>query len=153
MAEDSVQVPIHQVSAVPFRHVDAGLEICLITSIKKGRWGFPKGIIDPGETYVETALKEALEEAGLHGRIIPPPVGSYEYAKWGTTLDVIVVLMQVTQCDDEWDESELRQRRWVTPNGVRQLVARPEVIPTMKAALLRLESPGGVTSEIGGDSG
>jgi 8-oxo-dGTP pyrophosphatase MutT (NUDIX family) len=139
MEQMDVRRPIPQASAVPFRHTSRGLEICLITSIKRGRWGFPKGIIDPGETYVEAALKEAREEAGLHGRILTPPVGSYAYAKWGTTLDVTVVLMQVTQCDDQWDESEVRRRRWVTPNGARQLVARPEVIPSLEAALQRLE--------------
>lgn len=130
--------PILQVSAIPYRHDAGRLQLCLITSIKKGRWGFPKGIIDPGETYVETALKEAHEEAGLHGRIVDEPVGSYRYFKWGTSLDVTVVLMEVTHCDDEWDEAELRQRRWVGPKLARKLVARAEVKPLLDAALERL---------------
>ena len=50
-------------------------EFCLITSLRKGRWGFPKGITDPGETHVETALKEADEEAGLRGRIVGDSLG------------------------------------------------------------------------------
>lgn len=130
--------PIEQVSAIPFRRTDNGLEICLITSIKKGRWGLPKGIIDPGETYVETALKEAHEEAGLHGQILREPVGTYQYAKWGTTLHVTVVLMDVSRCDDQWDESELRQRRWVAAEEACRLVSRPQVRRVLRAGLSRL---------------
>ena len=76
---------IQQASAIPYRRRDGCVEFCLITTIKRRRWAFPKGIIDPGETPVETALKEAEEEAGLHGRVDDEPLGRYKYAKWGTT--------------------------------------------------------------------
>jgi len=153
MTEGLSREPIQQVSAIPYRRVDNCLGLCLITSIKKGRWGFPKGIIDPGETYVETALKEAHEEAGLHGRIMKDVVGTYEYAKWRTTLTVTVVLMEVSRCDEKWDESEVRQRRWVTPDVARQLVPRPELRHVLEAALARLESQGDLTPRTGGDTG
>jgi 8-oxo-dGTP pyrophosphatase MutT (NUDIX family) len=152
MTEISFRPPIQQVSAIPYRCAKDGAEVCLITSIKKGRWGFPKGIIDPGETYVQTALKEAHEEAGLHGRILDDPVGVYEYAKWGTTLSVTVVLMEVTQCDDDWEESEMRQRRWVTPDVARQLVARRDVQRLFELALTRLQQRGKLTPETGADT-
>ena len=42
--------PLLQAAALPFRFRNGQLELCLITSISKGRWGIPKGIIDPGET-------------------------------------------------------------------------------------------------------
>src|SRR5262245_1798891 len=84
----SASPPIAQACAIPYRLVEGRLEFCLITSISKGHWGFPKGIIDPGETPMETALKEAHEEAGLSGRIVGPLLGSYSYEKWDTTLHV-----------------------------------------------------------------
>lgn len=65
---------IDQACAIPFRSVARQLEFCLITS-SSGRWLFPKGFIDPGETFVEAALKEAAEEAGVHGRVLGDPVG------------------------------------------------------------------------------
>jgi len=34
----------------------------------KGVWALPKGQIDPGETGEQTALREAAEETGAHGR-------------------------------------------------------------------------------------
>ena len=77
---------IHQVCVIPFRRQDDQLQFCLITSLKKQRWIFPKGIIDPGETYRESALKEALEEAGLRGQIVGEPLGHFFDAKWGARL-------------------------------------------------------------------
>ena len=57
--------PIHQAAAVPYRLRNGSAEFCLITTIRKGLWGIPKGIIDPGETAEQTALKEAEEEASI----------------------------------------------------------------------------------------
>jgi 8-oxo-dGTP diphosphatase len=35
-----------------------------------GTWALPKGNIDPGERPEETAVREALEETGVHGRLV-----------------------------------------------------------------------------------
>jgi 8-oxo-dGTP pyrophosphatase MutT (NUDIX family) len=128
-------MPIHQASAIPFRRVDDRLEVCLITSLKRKRWMFPKGIIDPGETYVETALKEAHEEAGLRGRIVGEPLGAYEYSKWGTTLEVTVVLMEVSHSDNHWPESSLRQRRWLPANEAIEILSKEELRTFLRRAI------------------
>lgn len=103
---------------------------------------FPKGIIDPGETYVETALKESHEEAGLRGRIVGEPVGTYEYFKWDTTLEVTVVLMEVLHCDDDWAESTQRQRRWVPVDEAIDMLSKDELKNLLKLAIARLDPPG-----------
>ena len=36
----------------------------------EGMWVLPKGLIDPGETPAETALREGHEETGVHGRLV-----------------------------------------------------------------------------------
>ena len=111
------------------------MEFCLITSIRKKHWGFPKGIVDPGETIRETALKEAHEEAGLSGEIIGEPIGSYRYAKWETSLNVVAVLMRVTDCTDRWEEDDVRERRWASPSEARQMVARDELRDLIDSAV------------------
>jgi len=35
----------------------------------QGVWALPKGLIDPGETGAETAVREVAEETGLTGRL------------------------------------------------------------------------------------
>lgn len=132
--------PIQQACAIPYRCRDGQAEFCLITSIRKGTWGFPKGIIDPGETPEKTALKEAEEEAGLHGRIVGKPLGQYQYRKWGTLLCVDVYLMQVTSEDDDWDEADLRKRAWCAADEARAAIHRQDLRELLEAALVSIES-------------
>jgi len=61
-SQSSARRRIAQACVIPFRRDGDEIVFCLITSLKKKRWIFPKGIIDPGETPEETALKEALEK-------------------------------------------------------------------------------------------
>jgi phosphohistidine phosphatase len=130
--------PLKQASAIPYRFRDGQPEFCLITSVSKGKWGFPKGIIDPGETAEQTAVKEAEEEAGVRGRIVGEPIGQYRYHKWGTTLLVSVYLMEVTEVDDDWEEAELRTRVWRGAEDTRAAVSRAELLPLLDAALERI---------------
>ena len=95
-----MDLPSRQAAAIPFRRQDGQALFCLITTADGSRWGIPKGMIDAGDTPVQTALKEAHEEAGLHGRVLGDPVGRYLYPKWGRTFTVDVFLMEVTGVDD-----------------------------------------------------
>ena len=127
-----------QASAVPYRIRRGRLEFCLITSTGKRRWCFPKGLIDPGETAIETALKEAEEEAGLHGEICGQPLGNYKYNKWGRSLKVVVMLMRVSDAADLWQESQLRDRQWVDSKRAARLLDRPQLQQFLEAAAERL---------------
>ena len=121
---DTANEPIPQVCIVPFRGQQEQLEVCLITSISKGRWIFPKGIIDAGETREEAALKEAWEEAGLRGQIVGEPLGRYEDFKWGRPLDVAVVMMEVADWEDRWPEADVRERQWATADDAASLLSK-----------------------------
>src|SRR4029453_3035701 len=99
-----------QAGVIPFRRKKGTLEVCLIRNKGGKKWKIPKGFIDPGETPEQAALKEAWEEAGLKGRLIGEPIGSYEYDKWGYELTVAVYLMEVTDAEDEWEEKRFRER-------------------------------------------
>ena len=126
-----------QACAIPYRRRAGQLEFCLITS-SSGRWGFPKGFIDRGETVRQAALKEAFEEAGLHGRIQGKPLGSYPLERNGTTLPVTVVLMKVTRCDEHWEEEDRRERQWVAAADVASWIAQPGQRDLLALALEQL---------------
>lgn len=128
------QETVQQACAIPYRKSDGQLEFCLITS-SSGRWGFPKGFVDPGETIAQAALKEAFEEAGLHGRIKGKPLGSYPLEKSGETVPVTVVLMKVSRCDEHWEEEDRRQRQWVASDDAASLIAQPEQCEMLELAL------------------
>lgn len=133
---------LQQATAVPFRWRNGKLEFCLITTTQEAHWAFPKGMIDPGETSGETALKEAHEEAGLDGAIVGQPLGMYHYAKWGKELQVTVLLMRVTKAADHWDEADLRQRRWAAPDEARRLIDRAELRQLLDVAVERIRQNG-----------
>jgi len=51
------------------------LRFVVVTSRRTGRWVFPKGGVDPGMTAPEAARREALEEAGVIGRVADRAIG------------------------------------------------------------------------------
>lgn len=124
-----------QSAAVPLRGEAEHLEVCLVTT-RKGRWIVPKGIIDPGWETLESAAREAWEEAGVLGRISARPLGRYEYEKWGGVCSVQVFVLRVDSQSAEWPDSSFRAREWVPvaeavdrvgPGGLREcLLALPE---------------------------
>ncbi len=73
----------------------------------------PKGIVEPDLSPSVSAAKEALEEAGLEGKVSAMPIGSYQYDKWGGTCKVEVYTMHVDKMLDDWLESH-RDREWVS---------------------------------------
>jgi len=122
-----------QAGAVPFRRVAGRLELCLVTALRDGRWIFPKGMIDPGETARETALKEAWEEAGVRGRLVGPPLGTTAVVRWGRTLQVVWFAMEVRDAAATWDESDRRQRVWVDADEARRRLGTADLVPLVDA--------------------
>ncbi|RDI96041.1 NUDIX hydrolase [Meiothermus sp. QL-1] len=56
----------------------SGLEVLLI-AVKDGRvWSLPKGQVEPGERYPQTAVREVWEETGIRARVLAP-LGSIRY--------------------------------------------------------------------------
>ncbi|MGB3562306.1 MAG: NUDIX hydrolase [Thermoanaerobaculia bacterium] len=103
-----------QSAVIPYRLRHGKPEILLITSRHKRRWVIPKGIIEPDLSPAASAAKEALEEAGVEGRVGAEPLGSYQYDKWGGTCSVEVFVLEVDRVHDEWAEAN-RQRLWLSP--------------------------------------
>ncbi len=58
-----------QVAAICYRVRGSEIEILLVRTRGSGRWTFPKGSAEPGLTHAQAAALEAVEEAGVHGRI------------------------------------------------------------------------------------
>jgi phosphohistidine phosphatase len=130
---------IPQACAVPYRVAAGQIEVCVVTSMKKRRWTFPKGIVEPGETPSQAALKEAWEEAGVRGAISGPTLGSYERMKWGQPLQVACYLLHVEREYRAWPESGLRKRTWVPLDEVADVISCRGQREVLLAATARLK--------------
>jgi phosphohistidine phosphatase len=124
--------------AVPFRVAGRKVEFLLVTS-HRGNWIFPKGIIEPGDSPEGTALKEAREEAGILGHLLPEPIGSYEDRKWQCDCTVDMFLVEYAGECAAWEEGGLRRRLWCTYEEARRLLKKPEVRAILEQARARLD--------------
>ena len=100
-----------QSAVIPFRLRSDKLEVLLITSRRRKRWIIPKGVVEQDLTPIESAQKEAFEEAGVEGIVRGQSLGIYENEKWGGICRVAVYAMQVKTVHDTWPEDD-RTREW-----------------------------------------
>jgi 8-oxo-dGTP pyrophosphatase MutT (NUDIX family) len=120
-----------QYAALPYRLGDE-LELLLITSRDTGRWVLPKGWPMKGKKGHAAAAQEALEEAGLKGKIHTRAIGHYSYPKRQADGSVIVCTVKVFPLAVErqlahWPEQEQRSFQWFTPVQACSRVAEPEL--------------------------
>ena len=105
-------------------------------------WGVPKGLVDPGDTREETALKEAREEAGISGRLVGKPLGTYQYDKWDATFEVTLYLMEVLEQHARWQEAGFRERRWTSFDEAASLLSEHPVYAFLDRARILADSIG-----------
>lgn len=130
-----------QSGVIPYRIVKnkpgdkLSIEILLITSRKRKRWIIPKGIVEPGMTAHESAEKEAIEEAGILGKVSSQALGSYQHQKWGGTCEIEVFPLEVETILTEWPEMRIRQRKWMSFDEARKSI-RSEQLKQIISSLL-----------------
>jgi len=130
---------IRQVAAIPFRRNAHGdIEVMLVTSRTTQRFIVPKGWPMKGKSGRKAATIEAMEEAGVLGKTLKQPAGTYSYWKRLANnfirVDVIVYLLEVTEELANWQEAKRRQRAWLTPADAATLIDEPD-LSTLLASL------------------
>lgn len=120
-----------QFGALCWRSKKGAIEVALITTRRTRRWSVPKGWPMNGASPPEAAAKEALEEAGLEGRVGSECLGIYTYFKEFESgrLPCVVALfpLRVKKVRRKWPEAGQRARRWVSPKKASNLVDNPEL--------------------------
>lgn len=122
-----------QVAALPWRKTaDGDVEVLLITSRGTGRWVLPKGWPEGGETLIESAVREAFEEAGVKGAVVEAEAGRYYYGKAQDTgvawrCEVAVFPIEVDREAAKWPERKQRKRRWFAARDAARLVDEPDL--------------------------
>ena len=108
-----------QYGALPVAQIMDQPMVMLVTSRGTGRWIIPKGRPEKGVKPYRQAELEAMEEAGLVGRIGRKPIGRFLHPKQradGSTVNcrIDVYRLDVEQELTDWPEKGQRERRWCT---------------------------------------
>jgi len=134
-----LEVNFSQSAVIPYRLSKNGLEILLITSLKKKHWIVPKGYVEFNLTPFESAKKEAYEEAGILGSNETIEVGTFKLNKPVGTCLIKVFTMEVHEVLDDYPEKNDRKRKWFTPEEASGAIAIPEIGQMIKELNIKLK--------------
>jgi len=118
--------PVDQLAAVCYRRVGGSVEFLLVRTKGGARWTFPKGHIEKGERASRAAEREALEEAGVRGRIMAEPFAIFPHEKHTSDgrrveLTIAAYLLQVESDCDAPEPG--RDPTWFPPEQAKQKLA------------------------------
>jgi 8-oxo-dGTP pyrophosphatase MutT (NUDIX family) len=136
----------HEVSSggVVYHRAPSGIEVALIKA--GGRWSFPKGNVEAGESAEAAALREISEETGLpltRLRIISP-LPDVEYGfRWAGVLVFKTVhnyLVELTR-DAAFKPqlSEIEEVGWFKPDAARRAISFKNAKETLDAAVAAVD--------------
>ncbi|KAJ0974936.1 hypothetical protein J5N97_016901 [Dioscorea zingiberensis] len=115
--------------------VDERMEVLVISNQKGCGMMFPKGGWEKDETIKQAASREALEEAGVQGKI-ERKLGKWRYKSKShdAFYEGIMFPLNVTEELVRWPEMDVRERRWVSVEEAKEGCQHP----WMREALERL---------------
>ena len=86
----------------------------MIKHVNSGHWSFPKGHVESGETEIETAQREIMEETGIDVIIDASFRETVSYSpKRGTQKIVVYFLAKAKNSDFIPQEEEIADIKWV----------------------------------------
>lgn len=118
-----------QVAAVCYRRRGSSAEFLLVNTNGGGKWTFPKGDPDRHLSHSQSAAREALEEAGVAGRIESRHFHLYIHSKgvfWqprGVQEFVIKAFLLEVQQVRTPHEPE-RNPTWFSPEDAKEMLAK-----------------------------
>lgn len=101
--------------AVVYREIGGQIRYLVIKNKRSAHWSFPKGHVEPGETYEQTAKREVLEEAGIHIKIVPGFRESSNYMIQNRVEKTVNLFVAGTRdTNTVIQESEIEDYSWLT---------------------------------------
>lgn len=101
--------------AVVYREIGGKIRYLVIKNKRSAHWSFPKGHVEPGETYEQTAKREVLEEAGIHIKIAPGFRESSKYMIQSRAEKIVMIFVAGTRdTNTVIQASEIDDYAWLT---------------------------------------
>lgn len=114
---------VRAAGGVPWRRrEDGALEVLVIHRPRYDDWTFPKGKLDPGETWEQAAVREVWEETGIVA-VLGAEAASAEYRdRHGMPKRVRYWAMTVAADAGFEPGDEVDVRRWVGPEDATRML-------------------------------
>jgi 8-oxo-dGTP pyrophosphatase MutT (NUDIX family) len=85
-----------------------------------------------GKSHSQSAAQEALEEAGVEGKVSDTPIGSYHYTKLlkdrsSLHAQGLIFPLRVDRLRNRWAEDDQRRRRWFRQEQAARSVFEPDL--------------------------
>ena len=128
---------------VVLRRSPAGWEVLLLRAYRN--WGFPKGLLEPGESSLAAAVRETREETGLSGLVFRWGYGCFDTEPYAVGKVVRYFLaespaMEVTlPVSRELGRPEHSEFRWLTPDEAEALLP-PRLVAVLRWAQAQVEA-------------
>ena len=129
---------------VVFQKTPRGIQFAIMKD-SYGKWAFPKGHVESGETHEEAAARETLEELGLDQVRLLEYLGKIDiwfrdrFEKKGSLIhkDIHYYLFETPYpCELRPDPAEhVFEARFVTPRKLLELSSYPDMMPILKKAI------------------
>ncbi|MDR0314795.1 MAG: NUDIX domain-containing protein [Oscillospiraceae bacterium] len=104
--------------AVVFRAAKDEIKYLIIKNNRSAHWSFPKGHVEQGESFEDTAKREVLEETGVHIDIVSGFMTKSEYMIQGRVEKTVIIFLGVTNdTNTTIQEEEIEDYKWLRFDG------------------------------------
>lgn len=121
----------NRIGAIPFIVKNDQTVVLFVTSMSRGRWIFPKGLAEEGETPAETCRREAFEEAGVKGSVLTDcPIEAAVSSEAGderVETSVVFYPLAVEDIAEDWPERNKRLRHWAVIDDAANLADEADI--------------------------
>lgn len=131
---------IRAAGGIPWRRLDDGtVEVLLVHRERYDDWSFPKGKLDPGESWEQAAVREVFEEAALVPVLGTELPGAAYRDRDGQPKQVRYWAMAVAVELPFAPGEEIAARRWVAVEQAEQLLSYHHDVDVLAGLVERLD--------------
>jgi len=123
--------------AIPVIRTEGQIQVVTVSTKSRSRWIFPKGTPEHSKLAQTVASNEALEEAGVEGPLVGPPI-TVGYWRDRQYLHIDYWPMDVKTLWNHWDEDTARQRIVCPAADAPSYLANPSFIRALDKALAQI---------------
>jgi len=98
------------------------LEVVVVHRPGREDWSYPKGKVEPGETFEDCALREVLEETGMRCRL-GRFVGHTEYRDRKDRPKIVAYWLMAPESGFFYPNDEVDELRWLEVDAARDLLS------------------------------